>query len=209
MKIKILGLGLLIKFCSSYNQIVNKLAKYSKYAYKDASFPQDKITHFPKNVGLFVFQDKIKRETIITYRGTITFRDWQCNLDFLPIKYPNTKMNGQFHRGYVKIVSQITTLPQFKVLENHIENIDDNILLTGHSSGAAKSILTSLYLASKYENRNFKVVTFGCPKVANKEFYEYIHSIPNLEYISVILRDDVVPHIGIGINSNVSKITIE
>jgi len=44
--------------------------------------------------------------------------------------------------------------------EKHTE-----LFVTGHSLGAALSVLFGIRLAHKYPERNVQVINFGCPKV--------------------------------------------
>ena len=43
-------------------------------------------------------------------------------------------------------------------------------VLIGHSLGAAISTLSTFFLYEKFRNENIHCVTFGCPKIGNKDF---------------------------------------
>ena len=42
---------------------------------------------------------------------------------------------------------------------------DTELFVTGHSLGAALSVLCGIRLALKYRERHVQVINFGCPKV--------------------------------------------
>lgn len=89
---------------------------------------------------------------IIVFRGSRTLADWLRDLDALPHKHP---LLGWCHGGFLRYMDL--------VFEEVMSVVGRNIVVTGHSLGAARaSILTGLLLAhgSEVEAR----VVFGEPR---------------------------------------------
>jgi len=63
------------------------------------------------------------------------------------------------------------------------------IFTTGHSLGAADSVLSSVILASYFDY--ITSINFGCPKLGNKGWKKYVNSIPNLGIFRIVNRMDL------------------
>mmetsp|Transcript_11109 Transcript_11109/g.27810 ORF Transcript_11109/g.27810 Transcript_11109/m.27810 type:complete len:365 (+) Transcript_11109:42-1136(+) len=69
---------------------------------------------------------------------------------------------------------------------------DTEIFVTGHSLGAALSVLCGIRLALKYPEHNIQVLNFGCPKVGNPAFWELVNNRENLCVQRVAHKSDVI-----------------
>ena len=61
---------------------------------------------------------------------------------------------------------------------------------TGHSLGAANSILTAVALAK--EGHSVASINFGCPQTGNEAWYKFVNSLPNTKIWRVVLGWDLV-----------------
>lgn len=111
-----------------------------------------------------------KNQIDICFKGTSTINDICFNFDIYPRIFINEKI--RIHNGFLKkylsmknnIIKNINQI----LNENDIKEISFN----GHSSGGAIANIASLDMSYIYENMNIKCVTFGAPRVGNKEFIE-------------------------------------
>ena len=164
---------------------IQKTVKYSSQSYEHINKSKSKlITTFDDNIGLRAYEDK--RDLVLTIRGTTNLEDWKVNLNCLLVEHPHIP-NGNVHRGFLQNLLNIIDLPEFEYIKMCInkQNIK-NVLITGHSSGAAKGILIGHYLAKRFHNVKFTVVTFGSPKTGDSKFYKNIESLRNLNIIFLL-----------------------
>lgn len=178
---------------------IERMAKYSSKAYmstKDAKI--NTLISLPEKVGIRAFIDN--DDFIITCRGTCNIADWTTNLNCILTKHPY-KNSGRVHRGYLETVWNFLKLSEFKEIEKAIYTQKNReILICGHSSAGAKSVILGHYLAINHPTKRFTIVTFGSPKTGDYKFYQNIETLRNLNIISVNFRDDLVPLLGFGIS---------
>ena len=74
-------------------------------------------------------------------------------------------------------------------------NPDYKILVTGHSLGGALSVLCGVHLSLQRPTTEITVENFGCPRVGNDHFRNWVDEIPNLSIWRFIFDDDFVPHL--------------
>ena len=72
---------------------------------------------------------------------------------------------------------------------------DTKLFVTGHSLGAALSVLFGIRLAHKYPERDVQVINFGCPKVGNAAFAQLVNTKANLCVQRVAHKQDVITRI--------------
>jgi len=72
---------------------------------------------------------------------------------------------------------------------------DTKLFVTGHSLGAALSVLFGIRLAHKYDTRHVQVINFGCPKVGNEAFAQLVNNKANLCVQRVAHKNDVVTRV--------------
>ena len=155
----------------------------------------------------------------VTFRGTdvMEFPDVLANLDILMDDFgPPPKQQQQHHhhqqqqqqcpdgisipgkvqRGWNrKVFNPDLYLPlSEKLLQTKDKYSDYQVIIAGHSLGAALSILYGVYVA-KYvlPDEQVEVMNLGSPRVGNEEFYHGIQSIENLKIWRMVYRNDVVP----------------
>mmetsp|Transcript_16232 Transcript_16232/g.23826 ORF Transcript_16232/g.23826 Transcript_16232/m.23826 type:complete len:403 (-) Transcript_16232:43-1251(-) len=98
--------------------------------------------------------------------------------------------NGVFGNGiFDRVLAKITELKK--------DHPDYRIFLTGHSLGAASSLLTAFGL-SQYPNfakEHITVVNFGCPRVGNYQWRDLVDSSPNLTIWRFVYERDLVARV--------------
>lgn len=74
----------------------------------------------------------------------------------------------------------------FKMIEKlSSDNPFCDVIFTGHSFGAALSLIASVHYAEKFPMINVNTHVFGVPKIASNIFRLRAHSLPNLRIIRV------------------------
>tara|TARA_B110001469_G_scaffold118122_1_gene124608 strand:- start:273 stop:818 length:546 start_codon:yes stop_codon:yes gene_type:complete len=80
-----------------------------------------------------------------------------------------------------------------KVLDFQAKNDSDTeLFVTGHSLGAALSVLFGVRLAHKHPTKHVQVINFGCPKVGNAAFAQLVKNKENLLVQRVAHKHDVI-----------------
>ncbi|CAG8582656.1 11773_t:CDS:2, partial [Dentiscutata heterogama] len=150
------------------------------------------------------------REIVITFRGTnIDNNDfqnaikdiegWLVSYDYTsnstPPKScspPNVCVHYGFYTSFLgfqtKIRNEITTLI------NNEQYKDYEIIVTGHSYGAALALFTALDIKQSFSGVTPYLYTYGAPRVGNSEFASFVNN--NLNFTTRIVNQaDSVPHI--------------
>lgn len=170
-----------------FNQ-VQWYAKRASYAYNS---PADIQLTFPNvtrittvkgtNVQYFVETIPDKNAQLVSIRGTANVKNAIEDMEYLQTK--DTRLDIFVHDGF----NEDTEL----VYRDLLPHLDKNkeILLTGHSLGAAVSTLLMMYFKEDGYTLG-QLINFGQPKVTNKAGVAKYQSLPLLR---VIDENDIVP----------------
>lgn len=185
---------------SSYNaNIANISAKLSantycdKENYKKLEIPGFELKSIFSNKGSDMegFIGTMQRNIYIVFRGSSSIRNWIKDLEFMKTKYPYCS-GCEVHKGFYK-----TTLLLTEQILNGVKPLlsqNDNIIVSGHSYGAAVSTLMGLELINS--NIGARVYNFGQPRIGNAEFSKYVTTALK-EYWRFTHNRDIVPHVPI------------
>jgi len=124
----------------------------------------------------------------------------------------NYKCNGhsdthaRVHDGFYNAVFRNNLYDRIlnSVLEVKARHTDYRIITSGHSLGAAASILTAVafYTMSAslfHTGETFIYINFGCPQVGNKEWFSWSNSLsPNVKIWRYVNQHDIVPRLPLG-----------
>lgn len=136
----------------------------------------------------------------VVFRGTEkNIEDWLTNLHARPI-YPKnnsthdsenmSKVHGGFYNAYASVKGDIE-----KALARLIKEYDVPIFFTGHSQGGALATIASRELGQVQDYENSACYTFGCPRVANYSYFEFMKT----PVYRIVNSSDIVPTIPPGI----------
>lgn len=105
----------------------------------------------------------------IAFRGSDSEKDWHSNLTFWKrcVPYDNTASKIRVHTGFLERYKTPACREQ---LQRLITPEINRIQITGHSYGAALSVLCAVDLQYNFPDRDIEVVLFGCPRVGNRAF---------------------------------------
>ena len=155
------------------------LCKLSYYNFDFSNFK--KISSKNVHCNLVSFKDNSKT---IVIRGSKNFNDHKHNIKLY--KYFDNNLNINFHSGFY-----FHSLEILDVLENNnFLNKNDTYNLTGHSLGAASSVICSLLL--KHYGYNVNIInTFGQPAFTDINGASFIDN--NLSnYYRFVINSDIV-----------------
>lgn len=129
---------------------------------------------------------------IIAFRGSSSTENWFLDFDFIHMTYPpvpTATVHTGFYKGYMQVASIITPIVQ--KLQAQYPNL--TVISTGHSLGAALSLLNGAGLVQAGV-KNVQVWNYGEPRVGDDVFANYTMGIIDTIY-RVINQRDVVPHL--------------
>lgn len=149
------------------------------------------------------------RNIYVTFEGTniMEFPDVMANLDiswdtFGPsendTQHDCIAIPGRVQRGWnTKVFNPQLYLPlSEKLLETVNRYPNYRIIITGHSMGAALSVLYGIYVAtSVLPDRRIHVMNLGCPRVGDETFRRAVHTLSNLRVWRLVFADDIVPRL--------------
>jgi predicted lipase len=144
----------------------------------------------------YVGSDPAARTIIVAFAGTDPLRisNWIDDLNFAKVSYPLCNAQGcQVHKGffnqYNKVQSQILTAITYYLYFDP----KAPIYVTGHSMGAALSVLCSLDVQDQLGVQVLPLYNFGLPRLGDTAFAAYVEK--ELTLWRVTHWRDPVPHL--------------
>lgn len=168
--------------------IIIKCAEYSERVY-EINKSNDKITFIndrESDVECILITNKNDRECYIVFRGTSSITDWKHDLNILKVspsfvKNKECKVHKGFYEGYMSIRDKLLS----------IYNIEyDRYIFSGHSYGGSLCTLASIDCALNY-NENVYCISFGSPRVGDKDFVKLFDDNIKTSYRCVYKSDPV------------------
>eukprot|EP01127_Copromyxa_protea_P006707 TRINITY_DN16707_c0_g1_i1.p1 TRINITY_DN16707_c0_g1~~TRINITY_DN16707_c0_g1_i1.p1 ORF type:complete len:286 (+),score=38.59 TRINITY_DN16707_c0_g1_i1:26-883(+) len=144
--------------------------------------------------GTYGYVGASSKEILVSFRGSKTLNNWLHDLDFLQTSYPSL-LGGEVHRGFYESYTVVADTIRSAVKKLVAEHPDLPVTVTGHSLGAAISVLCATDLVeTNIANSQISVINFGEPRVGNLVFANYFNKIIPASYRVVNMRD-LVPHV--------------
>lgn len=149
----------------------------------------------------------------VFFRGTITMNEWKQDLNFKTTSVSRLFETGiqcdqniKVHSGFMNIF--LAVCESFDDAMNVVINGYGitNIVISGHSLGAALASQFSFYLAShsQWQNHSLQIQTycFGKPRVGNIEYSQCFNSKQNLALFRFENVNDPVPQLPLSCTPN-------
>uniref|UniRef100_A0A7C9CY66 Phospholipase A1 n=2 Tax=Opuntia streptacantha TaxID=393608 RepID=A0A7C9CY66_OPUST len=162
-----------------------------------------------------------RREIYVAWRGTIRDAEWINDFGAVPesvqpLLSPNSKKSpldiinpprvshgwlGMYttqdpKSAFTKLSSRTQLMTMLKDLIDKYEGEDLNIIVCGHSLGAALAAVCAFDVAENFTSDiPVSAFLYCCPQVGNKAFRDRFESHPNLKAISIRNELDVVPRV--------------
>ncbi|KNE69667.1 hypothetical protein AMAG_14222 [Allomyces macrogynus ATCC 38327] len=136
---------------------------------------------------------------IVSFRGTLEpmnfIQDLKLNQVSASARIPTLPSGAKFHAGFWDTYNDGRELIRGWLKERVAKYPGYKVHFTGHSLGAALSIIAALdqqYLQALPSSR-IRVLNFGEPRVGNPTFAAYVSN--NLAVTRYVHEDDVIPHV--------------
>jgi triacylglycerol lipase len=148
----------LIKF-AKISEITYKNPNESKQEFKDLGFV---VVNFfdVKGAQAYLLREESTRKCVLSFRGTEVTEKSDILADMKAGMNIETPAGGKVHSGFRSEINKIW--PAIEQAPASIQILD----ITGHSLGAAMATIAAGRLQNKVET----LVTFGSPRVGNKQF---------------------------------------
>jgi len=148
----------------------------------------------------FIGYDSRLKAIVVVFRGTepTDLKNWITDLQFFTLvpwkNYPLARVHSGFYGAYQALRTQVLS-SLFNTIQLHPGT---PIYVTGHSLGAALSLLATLDIQQELNNSvPITLYNFGSPRVGNKAFAQLFNQTvvgQNVTY-RVVHAADLVPHL--------------
>jgi len=160
---------------------IREIWRFADQVYCDNDFTSDQIS---KKVPCLSFEEsndfmKIwidNGNLIIAFRGSDDIKDWIGNFCF-----GSLNQHEDFREAYEKFACELISFVS--------PNLDKNIIITGHSRGAAIATFCAEHLSNF---ASVSCITFASPRVGDKSFREYYNKL-SIDHTNVFIECDIVP----------------
>jgi len=146
--------------------------------------------------GFLAYNNKLN-SIMIVFRGTVPWdiKNWIEDLNFIYTSYANCDNGCKVHEGFYGDFKEVQS-DMMKKLNSKIKNHPDSqIIVTGHSLGAAIATLAASELISKGIQVDH-LYTFGSPRVGDSNYVSWFESKFNTNNVFRITHHmDPVPHL--------------
>lgn len=189
------------EMCKMYDE---DLAKNSVLIAQQTYCPTTKIINDNSEINAVVHKDgeeaivgfdKKYNSIFVGFKGSTNIINWLNNIRIVKTnpydQYPEAAVEKGFYNMYRKLDSLIYP----RIIDLSIRHNNSNIMVTGHSLGAALATLFTFDIMydNVYEDFNIhSLITFGSPRVGNKQFSDLIKNITSFR---VTHYYDMVAHI--------------
>ena len=133
--------------------------------------------------NIIVANDSVQNATVFAFRGSADIQNWISNLEFIftsPYLDRKIKVHEGFYEEYMEYKD---------ALFQYLPPLGEKIIIAGHSSGAALSMLMAYDIYKLYD---VEVYTFGKPRLGNDAFVE---SAKPIRHYRITHHNDIVPHL--------------
>ena len=137
-----------------------------------------------------------KKQIVAVFRGTQSVQSFIKDIQIIKTRpdfiVPELPSNVRIHGGFNHAYSTIKTQTRQSVLKLANQYPDYEIVFTGHSLGGAMATLAAvdfhIQTGGVYDDR-VSVITFGQPRIGNKDWALYVNSLPFSGKIFRIVKD--------------------
>ncbi|MCB1124642.1 MAG: lipase family protein, partial [Verrucomicrobiae bacterium] len=150
--------------------------------------------------------------TLLAFRGTESFKDWQTNLKAGKKETGEEKVHSGFWNAVLSLLDespktysarerdQMKDLPKPLTLDQELAAAMDSgkpLFICGHSLGGAMALLATYWVAQKLPgDAPLKTVyTWGQPRVGNKAFAETVRTSSIIRAYQHVNDRDIVPRV--------------
>ena len=163
-----------------------------------AKYPHGELLQFFTNstdLQCAVCMSSSQKKYAIVFRGSESVLDWFYDLMIWQVKFQyGNKTYGSVHSGFYNQIMKDNFFSKLcRMVEQCIQNHPDyEWEITGHSAGAAHSILTGFLLSQSFPHKHFTVTSLAAPRIGDWEFTQIFERTENLTHYRVCYNRDVV-----------------
>jgi hypothetical protein len=125
----------------------------------------------------------------MVFRGTEDLQDIIADID---VRLHVIRDNVKVHRGFYEQFEAISDEIEKYLKEASSQRKIDNIIISGHSLGGGLATIASTHFGLLYPDSKVTCITFGSPRVGNREFTNYFNSIVS-QSLRIYDEEDPVP----------------
>eukprot|EP01116_Phalansterium_solitarium_P019628 TRINITY_DN5563_c0_g1_i2.p1 TRINITY_DN5563_c0_g1~~TRINITY_DN5563_c0_g1_i2.p1 ORF type:complete len:299 (-),score=65.94 TRINITY_DN5563_c0_g1_i2:85-981(-) len=129
---------------------------------------------------------------VVSFRGSRTISNWVHDFEFWRIPYPD-EPGVWVHRGFWHAYTNVEAAVVAAVVDLRSQFPSKQIVVTGHSLGAALSTLCAVDLTRR-QLGDVRLWNYGSPRLGNPAFAAYANKIL-LAPRRVVNEADIVPHL--------------
>ena len=140
--------------------------------------------------------DPMSNRIVAAFRGSFNLQNWISDFTFAKVNYTSHPDCGcEVHKGFYAEWNSMAKDILKGVSVLHQRHPSADVLVTGHSLGAAVSILAALDVA-KFITPKVTLYNFGEPRVGDAAFAKYTTTVlPGGKQFRLTHKQDPVPHI--------------
>src|ERR1700761_7855600 len=134
--------------------------------------PHPAVAAMTKDTGIFglMGRNPAGRTAFLSFRGTSDLAEWVADIDAIPDDYRPISGFGQVHSGFQEVYQLVRSN-----IATHVSAAVagcDQILITGHSLGAALAVLAAPDIAQNMPPNKIepRLITFAGPRVGLTDF---------------------------------------
>lgn len=140
--------------------------------------------------------DHVRQQVTMVFRGSDSLFDWYTDAQICKTEYrPSVRIHSGFHKLVMSHTFQSLVSMVVALCSHHATH---SVHVTGHSLGGALATLCGVMLHEKLA-RHIEVVVFGCPRIGDYGWKQYVESLCGLHVTRVSNAEDIVtavPYIG-------------
>jgi len=210
-------------FCAQTIYLIEKAVLENKSIIYPETFKKCKIINIttPDLFGIIlIYQHQI----YIFYRGTQTKQEFKTDFNLQQsLSLFSTTSSSQTKSTFLSNVKDLTLNPSvhrgfndfYMIFRKQIidtiklyATTDTQIIISGHSLGAAIALLTSIDLISNFNYSNIIMYNFASPKVGDVIFADFVNKLVTdnkLIFYRIVNEDDIVPTFPFSVTPNIKN----
>ncbi|KAH8925846.1 alpha/beta-hydrolase [Atractiella rhizophila] len=145
----------------------------------------------------FVARDDVRKEIVISLRGSNTIDDAFTDINILQKRYSSPGVtpanNVWVHSGFLDAWNSIASTVIASVKTQVAAHPDYTIVTTGHSLGGALSSLAGVSMKYNFPQQKVRMYTYGQPRTGNTEYALWVNSLFGADAKRGVNVDDGVP----------------
>lgn len=125
-------------------------------------------------MGGYVAVDSVRKEVILTTRGTTNIRNGITDIEFAMVSIDEVVKGGKTHFGFASAWAEIASKANSALASAFKEHPDYRLTIVGHSLGAATASIAAANVREQYPGTD--LFTYGSPRIGNDVLVAFLES---------------------------------